>query len=1401
MATERWRLQSGQYLGEVSALCFLRLPSHISSFPFLFAGSGSQLLLYDLAAGTLIQSFCVFQGIRVHGISSTSFVSTNSSHSSRLVFRIAVFGEKRVKLFNLDVGMALEPQSQSRVCVSLVLLHSLPKFSHWVLDVSFLKNCVTSSLEESDFLAIGCSDNTVRIWDVSSLSFILEVQSPDRCLLYSMRLWGENLEKLHIASGTIYNEVIIWKVVPEHGGLSLTTTKEEDLLLSSSSSNNICFRVQQYRAVHIHKLSGHEGSIFRIVWSSDGSKLVSVSDDRSARIWTFHIQQNDSDDCEAHAAAHVLFGHNARVWDCCISDTLVVTAGEDCTCRIWGLDGQQIGMIKEHIGRGVWRCLYDPNSSLLVTAGFDSAIKVYQLQASLGGRVDEHAEAKEFIDRTELFTIRIPNSSERVGLMDSKSEYVRCLRFTCEDTLYVSTNLGYLYHVKLSGTENIKWTELVRISEEVPIICMDLLSGNLSEDSCYLIDWVALGDGKGNMTMVKIVTDACTPQVNCCFTWPAGRERQLLGTFWCKSLGNRYVFTADPGGVLRMWRLFDSSLSVDTIVKLDNVFLLAEFKSCFGTRVMCLHASVDEEVLVCGDLRGNLIVFPLSKGLLQASHDQSEVKIPPLTYFKGAHGISTVASISVTKLHANQTEVCSTGGDGCICYFEYDRDHQSLEFVGMKQVKELSLIQRFCANKDSADDLGSSKYAAGFASADFMLWNLTTEAKVVQIPCGGWRRPHSCYLGDVPEMKNCFAYVKDETINIRRHWERESERGLFPQNLHMQFHGREMHSLCFICNNLQVGSNGRQSHANKSSCVATGCEDGTVRLTRYSSGVESWSSSKLLGEHIGGSAVRSICSVSKIHISASDLTNSSDKEIEQNATSGEMKNPFLLISVGAKRVLTSWLLRDRKQDNNEESLIEKQNNEQGTECKPSSGVLSSMSFQWLSSDMPARSNTTRGKVKSTERIGSTMENGTGLNSEANSRSILTEKSESESKTYLDGKHDDDWRYLAVTAFLVKCVGSRLTICFIVVACSDATLTLRALILPHRLWFDVALLIPLSCPVFALQHIIIPICPPSEKKSQSGNVYIVISGATDGSIAFWDLTESIEAFVGRLSTLKLEELKDCRIRPRTGRGSQGGRWWRSLTSSISKKESGGTTVTAKAGHGSNFTSVDHAMKQASRTQKSAETRETVCSQAMANGSLELGVDAVDSSAGICELQPLFVLKNVHQSGVNCLHVSGLLDCQSSDSDFLFNIISGGDDQALHCLSFGFSLLEAVPDSKIMIPDNINLLVKSATIKNRVDFNQNQIQNYRIKLIHHDKIASAHSSAIKGVWTDGTWVFSTGLDQRIRCWSLGEHGIVTEHSHIVISVPEPEALDARACDRNCYQIAVAGRGMQMVDFSAT
>lgn len=68
-------------------------------------------------------------------------------------------------------------------------------------------------------------------------------------------------------------------------------------------------------------------------------------------------------------------------------------------------------------GRGIWRCLCDPEFLLLITAGFDSAIKVHQLHASLFLGLEGHSDVNN-IDGTNLYIVHIPNSSEHVCLMD-----------------------------------------------------------------------------------------------------------------------------------------------------------------------------------------------------------------------------------------------------------------------------------------------------------------------------------------------------------------------------------------------------------------------------------------------------------------------------------------------------------------------------------------------------------------------------------------------------------------------------------------------------------------------------------------------------------------------------------------------------------------------------------------------------------------------------------------------------------------------------------------------------------------------------------------------------------------------------------------------------------------------
>ncbi|KAL8544780.1 hypothetical protein ACS0TY_005123 [Phlomoides rotata] len=1391
MEATEWQLRRGQYLGEISALCFLHLPSHLSSLPLLLAGTGSQVLVYDLVSGKIIRSFQVFEGIRVHGISLET--SHKQLVGTALDFQVSIYGERRVKLFSLRI--VPDSEQKHSLDVELTLIHSLPKFGYWVLDVCFLKNGATAS-EEASYLAIGCSDNSVYFWDILRYNLYSQVKSSERCLLYSMKMFGSEIDSLRVASGTIFNEIVVWKVALQNHATILGGHEENHVQLIRDC--DFFFPGPKYTDALISRLVGHEGSIFRIAWFANGMKLLSVSDDRSARIWEIQAEKriacNAVQDGVNHLAGPVLFGHNARIWDCCIFDSLIITAGEDCTCRVWDHDGRELYQIKEHVGRGVWRCLYDPISSLLVTAGFDSAIKVHQLHTSAKGLENPYA-SEDCSDTKEVFALTIPNSSGHGGPMDSKSEYVRCLNFSREDSLYVATNNGYLYHASLLNKDAVKWTELARVSEDAPIICMDLMS-NCSDPSGEFEDWVALGDGKGRITIVLVVGTCWNMKVEFTFTWSAEKERHLLGTYWCKSLETRFIFTADPGGRLKLWKLCNN-LSSSSVAGRGNydVFLIAEYASCFGLRIMCLDASFDEELLVCGDIRGNVLLFSLPRCLLCSTSVAADVTSSPMNHFKGAHGVSTVNSVTISSLSSDKVEIHLTGADGCICYLRQDRDLHTLEFIGMKQVKELSTI-RSIFNTDHA----VGNYVVGFASSNFIIWNLTTGTKVLQITCGGWRRPHAYYLGHLPEKMNCFSFVKDDIIYIHRHWMPDNDRKIYPQNLHLQFHGKEIHSLCFISGHSLCSSYENQGLAAESFWVATGCEDGTVRLTRYELGMENWSSSQHLGEHVGGSAVRSVCFVSKMHIFIPDSISIPNIFCGKKGML-EDKDPFILISVGAKRVVTAWkqiVTMNNKTVSTICNETEKKNENNFTK-NSSTAAMSSLSFQWLSTDMPFRHPSNMKRQNTKEALKTTGDIISTTSDAISTESVSPKYGAMEPNQCPEDHLENDWRYLDVTAFLVKEAGSRISICFVIIACSDATVMLRALVLPFQIWFDVASLTPLSSPVLALQHIVIP-----KGNMQIGSLYLAITGSTDGSIAIWDLTDCVENFMRQISGLELENCMENQKRPRTGRGSQGGRWWRSIDNHIANKKPEHSIL----GETANIQFVSDGCTKPDNDMENlvhGTSESSISEQSSVHVPLQVGNQALVFS-GIKKdklspqttvLMAVTVLHKIHQSGVNCLCVSDIKDHSLPDSMFSFYVVSGGDDQAINCLRCDLEINPRRENSQ-----NLNGKIHCTTVPVAMNNSSHHflIQNHQMQVLHLDKITSAHTSAVKGVWTDGVWIFSVGLDQRIRCWNISQYRL-TERAHLIISVPEPEALDVKTCGRNHYQIAVAGRGMQMIEFRSS
>jgi hypothetical protein len=97
------------------------------------AGTGSELLVDEVGAARLVAAFRVFDGVRVHGIEPRGGSPSCSNHP------LAVFGERRVKLFSLGVGVTADGDGSQVGEVRLELDQRHPGFDHWVLDARFLE--------------------------------------------------------------------------------------------------------------------------------------------------------------------------------------------------------------------------------------------------------------------------------------------------------------------------------------------------------------------------------------------------------------------------------------------------------------------------------------------------------------------------------------------------------------------------------------------------------------------------------------------------------------------------------------------------------------------------------------------------------------------------------------------------------------------------------------------------------------------------------------------------------------------------------------------------------------------------------------------------------------------------------------------------------------------------------------------------------------------------------------------------------------------------------------------------------------------------------------------------------------------------------------------------------------
>lgn len=213
-------------------------------------------------------------------------------------------------------------------------------------------------------------DITARIWDLKSEKQLKTLIGHTKPLTYAQfspdgkRVVTASYDKTIIIWDTESGKKLLKKEVPNvvtHMKWSPDNTK----IVSISGKIAEIWNVELDKIPHAltlkHKLMGHKDWIRWLDWSSDGTKIVTASKDKTAIIWN----------AESGKILHTLIGHANFINSVQFSQDSkrVVTASNDKTVRIWDAESGDMIFVKQLKGKGVEDSVkFSPDGEKIITA-------------------------------------------------------------------------------------------------------------------------------------------------------------------------------------------------------------------------------------------------------------------------------------------------------------------------------------------------------------------------------------------------------------------------------------------------------------------------------------------------------------------------------------------------------------------------------------------------------------------------------------------------------------------------------------------------------------------------------------------------------------------------------------------------------------------------------------------------------------------------------------------------------------------------------------------------------------------------------------------------------------------------------------------------------------------------
>ncbi|KAF1841882.1 WD domain-containing protein [Cucurbitaria berberidis CBS 394.84] len=812
----------------------------------LIVAEGPFVRFYHAKDSRYISSKRIFKAQVVHGI---SVYSGEHDHVTKLV----IWGGRLVRALDIEFTT---PDHQPHVLTTC--LSDVGKSPDWILDLAVRP---TSQGDESEGQRGICIAGAVTAHNAllqvsierqdvgksfNSSSFtttISELTSSSRSILYSAHLFWESSDRVLVAAGTAFGEIMYW----------------------SWSHDSQFGPVSRIHRVFL----GHEGSIFGVQISKELPSecckqlkrvIASCSDDRTIRIWdvsdvntisaipdgsdddvlrTRHTGfSNESFDANTFASSDCLaigWGHMSRVWTVrfldsplCNESVFLQSAGEDATSRTWELvpndeDNKSfsykllhLDCAAYHSGKNLWSTsvCYDSAGPQQVDCGAaDSKITSYALPR-MSQKTKTAAEniPTEYTlhDVLSLSQPAVENSTN-VAIQEGhgsskKADFFRGYCFVDEHTTLLTTNSGKVLLGSVASEAAFGQSGV--LTDVTFVAQLEDLSGYSVCVSALRHGMAFVAGAKGSIYAYCQSTHALTKvhSVN-------GKVGELHTTSFSTSTGREVV-----ASLVTLVGQKEAQLLYVDIAPEVHVFyvVVVPISDALTGSLVTSMAHVRTSIghfLFLGFRRGAIAAYRLGE-------DDSGTQATLLRIIENAHGSEAVTSLAWKASSADSTfgHALSVGRDGRLAVHHIDLSTNLILLIHNPALPIGPNIEGLYFHQ-------SRLFVHGFSSKKWVLYDVTAEEEVMGVETGGAHRswafqPRSSSQGGT------LVWTRAAGMHIY------SQTGPNHTVIRSGGHGREIKAVAVS----PVTNRGCPNRGCPNRFIATGSEDTDIKIFQYIEG-------------------------------------------------------------------------------------------------------------------------------------------------------------------------------------------------------------------------------------------------------------------------------------------------------------------------------------------------------------------------------------------------------------------------------------------------------------------------------------------------------------------------------------------------------------------------------------